>query len=966
MSGVLISIAVSAQNIQVRGQVKDATGETIIGANVIVKGTTNGTITDFDGNFRIDAPSNSTLVISCIGYQPIEVNVTDGSPLNIVMKEDSELLDEVVVIGYGQVRKSDATGSVLSVKPDEFNKGSQITAEDALVGKIAGVNVVPGSGAPGEGGTIRIRMGASLSASNDPLIVIDGFPVHNASISSINPNDIESFTVLKDASATAIYGSRASNGVIIITTKKGNADGKLKPRVNYTSNFTLSTVYDYMDVLSAKEYREVFNKYSTNPEFPLGDANTDWQKEIYRDAFGQEHNLSVTGALKNLPYRVSAGYTNQDGIIKKNNYDRTSLGVGVSPKFFDNHLSVDINVKGSYEHNRSVSTGVIGSAISFDPTRPVYQENPDNIGLGYFTWIVGDIPISIAPVNPVSTIYLADRNKNTKRSIGNMALNYKVHGLEDLVLNVNMGYDVQVANTHNVTPDKAPSMYTGNQKNGTGENYREKNENRSTLLDMYANYSKDFNKHNMSLMGGYGWQRFWYRNNSSTHDLQENELSSPKHDEAELFLISFFGRANYSYDHKYLLTATLRADASSRFAPGSRWGYFPSAAAAWRISEEAFLQDFQNLSDLKFRLSYGQTGQQSIGSYYQHLSIYTASYNENRYKFGNTWYTTYRPDGYDPKIKWETTITYNIGLDYGFFNNRLSGTLDFYTRKTKDLLNNIYVPAGSNFTNVIDTNIGNMKGKGVEVAVNVIPVKTRDWEWSVSGNFTWNSSKITKLNTIDTDDNYIKTGNAGGTGKYLQIHKVGETPYTFFLLKQAYDENGNPLDGEYISPDGEIVKSEEDSNKYITGKSSQAPYFYGFSTKLTYKNWDLGINAHGSFGNYIFNYIKAGYSFESLYSAQGTSGNILRSTLKDGFTTQQLYSDHYLENGRFLRIDNIRLGYTFNKLWNSSSNLCVSFAVQNVVTFTPYSGIDPEIYNGIDNNTYQRPRVYMVGLNLNF
>ncbi|MCD8029547.1 MAG: TonB-dependent receptor [Bacteroides sp.] len=966
MSGVLISIAVSAQNIQVRGQVKDTTSETIIGANVIVAGTTNGTITDFDGNFQIDAPRNSTLVISCIGYQPIEVTATDGSPLNIVMKEDSELLDEVVVIGYGQVRKADATGSVLTVKPDEFNKGSQITAEDALVGKIAGVNVVPGSGAPGEGGTIRIRMGASLSASNDPLIVIDGFPVSGSSISSINPNDIESFTVLKDASATAIYGSRASNGVIIITTKKGNSDGKLKPRVNYSSNFTLSTVYDYMDVLSADEYRKVFKEHATSPDFPLGNADTDWQKEIYRNAFGQEHNLSVTGATRHLPYRVSVGYTNQDGIIKSNNYERTSLGLGVSPKFFDNHLSIDANIKGSIENNQTVSSGVIGSAVSFDPTRPIYEDYPDNVGLGYYTWMVNGNPISIAPVNPVATINLTDRNKKTKRSIGNMALNYKVHGLEDLVLSVNMGYDWSVANTHNVTPDKAPSMYTGNQTNGTGEDYREKNENRSTLLDMYANYSKELNKHNMSIMGGYGWQRFWYRNNDSTKDLEGNELKSGKHDEAELYLLSFFGRANYSYDHRYMLTATLRADASSRFASGERWGYFPSVAGAWRISEEAFLQDSPSLSDLKFRLSYGQTGQQSIGSYYQHLATYEASYNEYRYKFGNTWYTTYRPNGYDSKIKWETTTTYNIGLDFGFLGNRISGTLDFYTRKTKDLLNYIYVPAGNNFTNVIDTNIGNMKGKGVEIALTAIPIKTKDFEWSVSGNFTWNTSKITKLNTIDTEDNYVKTGNAGGTGKYLQVHKVGETPYTFFLLKQAYDEDGNPLDGKYIDHDGNITESEEDSNKYVTGKSSQVPYFYGFSTKLTWKNWDLGINAHGSFGNYVFNYVDAGYSFASLYSSQGTSGNILRSTLKNAFKDQRLYTDHFLENARFLRIDNIRLGYTFNKLWNNSSNLTVSFAVQNVVTFTPYSGIDPEIYNGIDNNTYQRPRVYMFGLNLNF
>ena len=674
----------------------------------------------------------------------------------------------------------------------------------------------------------------------------------------------------------------------------------------------------------------------------------------------------MTGALKNMPYRVSVGYTNQNGTLKNNNYERINASVGLSPKFFDKHLSVDINVKGSIENNQPVSTGVIGSAISFDPTRPVYEDYEGNVGLGYYTWMNGGKPITLAAANPVADLELADKLEKTKRSIGNIALDYKVHGLEDLRFNLNMGYDIQKNDNRENVPDLAPSMYTGNQNDGTGKRYKYHQTKRNTLLDFYANYDKELKDHHINVMGGYGWQRFWYKNNSVTTDTEGKELATPQHAEAELYLLSFYGRVNYSWKQRYMLTATLRADASSRFSPDNRWGYFPSVAAAWRVNEEAFLSNFKALSDLKLRLSYGQTGQQSIGSYYQHLPTYTASYDESRYYFGDQWYTTYRPNGYDANIKWETTETYNIGIDYGFLNNRISGTIDYYWRTTKDLLNKIFVPAGSNFTNMIETNIGNMKSKGLEIGINVIPVKNKDWEWTVSGNFTWNTSEITKLNTIDREDNYVKTGNAGGTGKYLQVHMVGETPNTFYLLQQAYDDNGKPLDGKYIAKDGSITSSEEDANKYVTGKSSKAPYYCGLSTRLTYKNWDLGINGHGSFGAYVYNYVKASDSLDGLYGGTGVSSNILRSTLETGFTQDRIYTDYFLEKGDFFRIDNITLGHTFDKLWNEKTSLRLSFTVQNVCTLTGYSGLDPEIYSGIDKNIYQRPRMFMLGVNLNF
>ena len=960
------------QSSVVKGVVKDSNGEPLLGVNVLVKGTTIGAVTDIDGNFSFEAPAGCTLVISYIGFESQEVKVKGNAPLNIILKEDSEALDEVVVVGYGVQKKSDVTGALSSVKGDDLTKLSISRTDQALQGQMAGVMVQNSVAAPGESPNIIIRGGNSLKGENAPLVVIDG--VLGGDLSLIDPNDITSIEVLKDASSTSIYGSRGANGVIMVTTKRGQTG---KPTVSYSGYVSLSQVSKKMDMLNGQELygllKEAQEKYPTTalkiPEWidPNNLNNTDWQDEIYRVAMGTDHNLSMTGALKNMPYRVSVGYTNQNGTLKNNNYQRLNASIGLSPKFFDKHLSVDINIKGSIEDEKPVSTSVIGSAVGFDPTRPVYQNYDGNVGLGYYMWMgVSNTPITLAASNPVSDLELADKQNKTKRSIGNIALDYKIHGFEDFRLNLNMGYDFLTEDKHDNMPDLAPAMYTGNEQDGTGKRYTYHNDKRNTLLDFYANYAKDFNDHNLNAMAGYGWQRFWYKNHDTTTDTKGEDLTSPKHEEAELYLLSFYGRLNYSWKQRYMLTATLRADASSRFSPETRWGYFPSVAAAWRVNDEAFLADNKVVSDLKLRLSYGQTGQQSIGSYYQHLSTYTASYDESRYLFGNKWYTTYRPNGYDPNIKWETTETYNIGIDYGFLNNRISGTIDYYWRNTKDLLNDIFVPAGSNFTNRIETNIGDMESKGLEIGVNLVPIQTKDWEWNISGNFTWNASKITKLNTIDNESNYVKTGNAGGTGRYLQVHMVGETPNTYYLLKQAYDENGQPLDGKYIVKDGSITSSEEDSNKYVTGKSSKAPYYCGLSTRLSYKNWDLGINGHGSFGFYVYNYVAASNSLDALYGSNGVSSNILRSTLENKFTQDRQFTDHFLERGNFFRIDNITIGHTFNKLWNDGTSLRLSFAVQNVCTLSGYSGLDPELYDGIDKNIYQRPRTFMLGVNLNF
>lgn len=968
-----ISTSINAQDINVKGRVIDENGEPIIGANILVKGTTNGTITDYDGNFTLEVSDKNAIIrIGYIGYKDYEVSASQQN-LVIVLKENTEMLEDVVVIGYGTVKKSDATGSVTAIKPDDFNKGLQTTAQDALVGKMSGVNVVSGSGAPGSSATIRIRSGASLSASNDPLIVIDGVPVDNSTIEgggnvigAINPNDIETFTILKDASATAIYGSRASNGVIVITTKKGTSN---KPQVNYSLNLGLSTTTKRLEVLDAEEFKSFVPTVTGVPSNPsFGTASTDWQDEIYRPAFSQEHNLSISGKIKEkTPYRASIGYTNQAGVIRNNDYQRVTFNGGISPKFFDDHLSVDLNLKMSYESNDKVDDSVVSSALRYDPTRPVKTGSATastDPGLGYFIWMNGNSPMAIQTDNPVALLELQKDNTSILRSIGNANINYKVHNLEDLSFTLNMGYDILSSKEDKDVPELAGMMYTSNMKDGTGLMYDGKQEKKNALLDFYGTYAPDWGeKHNFNVMAGYGWQHFWRKYNTTTLSPEGEELFSPTHYETEYYLLSLYGRLNYTFNNRYMLTATLRADASSRFASNNRWGYFPSVALGWKISEEDFFKDQDVMTDLKLRLSYGQTGQQDILNDYPYMTTFNVSYPESSYLFGNTWYQTYRPNGYDPDIKWETTTTYNAGIDFGFLNNRIYGSIDYYKRHTKDLLNTINVIAGTNYAPVLTTNIGAMDNQGAEFSINFVPISTKDWNWSVGFNYTWNDSKITKLNMVDSDDNFVQTGSISDTGKTVQVFMVGERPYTFYLAKQAYDASGKPLEGQYIQPDGSISSTE---TRYATGKSSLPTSYLGFNTQVSYKNWDFAISGHGSFGNYMYNYVAADQYIQSVYSDQGSYSNILKATQETGFQTQQLYSDYFLENASFFRIDNISLGYTFHKLWNSSSSLRLTFGVQNVAVFTGYSGIDPEIYSGIDREVYPRPRTYSFSASLSF
>ncbi len=986
--GLFLSVNTFAQQIVVKGIVKDTTGEPIIGANVIVKGTTNGTITDFDGNFLLNANKGDIIIISFIGYRSQEAQA--AASMNIILKDDTELLDEVVVIGYGSVKKDDLSGSVVAIKAEEMNKGAVTSPQELIMGKVPGLSVSQGDGAPGAGSTIRIRGGASLNASNDPLIVIDGIPVSNDAapgtpnaLATINPNDIETFTVLKDASATAIYGSRASNGVIIIQTKKGTQD---KIKVSYSGTFTAKDPYKRIETLDAQSFREVMQA-----QYPEGTAqsadiqrilnvypnqSTDWQDAIYQTGLSTDQNIGIAGKAGFMPFRISLGYNTEKGTLKTSKYERYTGAVNLSPKFFDNHLSVDINVKGTINKNRFADSGAVGAAAFFDPTKPIYDE--ENRYNGYWNWgIVQGAQADLATQNPLSLLYDRNNHGTTKRSLGNIQFDYKIHGLEDLHANLNLGYDVAKTTGRNFVNSNSVQAQLDKTFTGLGQGNTWNNLRRNHLLDFYMNYAKNIEsiKSNFDIMAGYSWQHFYYANHDITYSNPTEDLGAKEgytYDENERhyirddhrripyenYLISFFGRLNYNFMDRYLLTATLRRDGSSRFSENNRWGLFPSAALAWTISNEPFMKATENvLSKLKLRLGYGVTGQQEIGDY-QYITSYSFSTNPNTTYLGTT---LLKPNGYSPDLKWEQTTTYNVAIDFGFLNNRINGSIEYYQKHTKDLLNTISAAAGTNFINLITANVGKMKNKGVEANVNAIAIQSKDFTWEVGYNITWNDSKITKLTTTFNPD---YQGIDAGTN---QKHQVGEMPGTFYLYQQVYDENGKPIQNAFVdrNNDGQITEAD----RYLTHKSPMAKVYMGFSSQFSYKKWDLGFNLRANFGNYVYNGVASGNSTSNNYGGKGFITNLYNGFQDTGFTllntSEQMASDYFLENASFLKMDNLTLGYSFQNLFAAKLSGRISASVQNVFTISKYSGLDPEC-GAIDSNIWPRPRTYTIGLNLNF
>jgi len=990
--GLFLSVGAFAQ-IDVKGHVKDAQGEPIIGATVRVANTQIATVTDFDGNFSLKANQGADITISYIGYQTQTVKAAYN--LEITLQEDATTLENVVVIGYGVARKNDLTGSVTAIKPDDKNHGLITNAQDMILGKIAGVNVTTDGGTPGGGASIRIRGGSSLNASNDPLIVIDGLAMDNQGIkgaanplSMVNPNDIESFTVLKDASATAIYGSRGSNGVIIITTKKGRKGQK--PSISYNGNVSYSVKKKTLDVLGADEYRNFIRSYygaDSDAAALLGNANTDWQDQIFTGAFGTDHNVTISGGLKNMPYRFSVGYTNQDGILSGSHFERTTASVTLNPSFLDDHLKFNINGKFMHSFNRYANSGAIGEAVRMDPTQPIWGGDAFRNYGGYFAWTDTGAPLkdpnypttqnSNAAKNPMALLNEKDDHANSFDYMGNVEIDYQIHGFEDLRLHANLSGDW--ANGRQVTTYESwgPSnFYYGNDGFTKESKY-------NLTFSAYAQYYKDFLKtQHFDIMAGYEWSHNKYWGNSryagmypltttQTDDITGEPLAGKEYTpsvgewEQESYLVSFFGRANYIAFDRYMVTATVRRDGSSRFK--EHWATFPSVALGWKINEEAILRNVKWMNELKLRLGWGKTGQQDgIGNY-----NYFASYNVNinntngRYPINgvNSTGILYRPDAYNEDLKWETTTTWNAGLDFGFFNNRISGSVDIYKRKTTDLINSAPAPAGTNFRNSIMKNIGSLENKGIEASLTVRPIQTEDWRWEVTGNFTYNKNEITELTG---ESSIIKTGGiSAGTGNQVQAQAVGHPANSFYVYQQVYGTDGRPLEGVFVdqNADGQITDADR-----IFYKSPAAPYIAGLSSRLQFKNWDFGFSLRASFDNYVYWDKQAGYSniAKRYDSSFKYLQNVTPQAVTNGWTTyDKVITDYFIHNASFLKCDNITLGYSF-KTFDDYLNGRVYLSATNVFTITKYDGIDPEVNGGIDNGIYPRPFTVQMGVNLNF
>lgn len=976
-------VVVNAQS-KVTGQVTDSkSGAGLQGVTVMVKGSSVAAQTDATGNYSITAAPTATLVFSSVGYTSSEEPISGRSVVNVVMNQTAEKLSEVVIIGYGSVKKTDATGAVTALTSKDFNKGSFSTPEQLISGKIPGVQITSNSGIPGGGSTIRIRGGASINAGNDPLIVIDGVPISNEGVkglpnllASLNPNDIESFNVLKDASATAIYGSRGSNGVILIVTKKGRRG---KPQISFSTQFSVGKVPKKVNVLSADEFRKFVNANGTPAQIALlGNANTDWQNEIFQTSLGSDNNISFSGSFNNIPYRISLGYLNQNGVVRTDNFQRGTVAINLSPSFFDNHLKVNLNLKGTVAKSRYANAGTaIGSAVGFDPTQPV-MSGVKNYG-GYFQYTDPTTPTgltSLAPSNPVAALEQYKKIGEPKRSIGNIQLDYKFHFLPELHANVNLGYDIADGSETTTISDSAISNYQGFSNPSSpnifhkGYYHTEKQKQRNTLFEFYFNYTKELEsiKSKIDVVAGYAFQNFLTtinNNYASAIDGTVDSSSKPTYFvvKPERALISYYGRLNYSYDGKYFLTGTIRTDGSSKFSPANRWGVFPSGAFAWKMSEEEFLKNSKILSDLKLRVGYGITGQQDGIGYYDYILNYTLSGQATQYNFGTGFHQMYKPLPYNPNLKWEQTATTNLGIDFGFYNNRITGSMDYYFKKTSDLLNTVSVASGTNFGNQITANIGDMENEGFELNLSASVVKNDRFTWDAGFNFTYNQNKITKLSNNDVGSLGVPAANSNIGFTAIQQQTVGHPLNSFYVYQQVYDQSGKPIEGLYADRNRDGVITEADKYWFHSPAPQQ---FYGFFSNFTYGKWNAGFTLRANVGNYMMNQIARGSaSIKSVFGNASFLTNAAKNINDTKFANSPDFSDLFIENASFLKMDNLYVGYNFGKVFNGV-NLRANLNVQNVFVITKYTGVDPEIPNGIDNGFYPRPRVISVGFNLDF
>jgi TonB-linked SusC/RagA family outer membrane protein len=976
ISCLLHTTSVRAQGsaVPITGTVTNEKGQPIEAASVSISGSGKGTVTDKNGFFSLTAPIRTVLIITYVGYDTVVRQAAQNS-LQIVLHPAGSSLNDVIVIGYGTQKRKEVTGAIATVSAKDFQQGSITTPEQLIAGKVAGVSITSNGGSPGAGSTIRIRGGASLNASNDPLIVIDGLPLSGNNIyglsntlSMVNPNEIESFTILKDAASTAIYGSRASNGVILISTKRG---GNGRAKFNFSTQISVSKLIKEEPVLSAGQFRQYVDSlgggsYDNVHTYKslLGASNTDWQKEIYQTAISTDNNLSVTGSLKDLPYRFSVGFLSQQGILRTDNLQRVTAGLALSPGLFDNHLKIDISLKGAVANPRFANNAAISSAVYFDPTQPVHAKSPYG---NYFEWASvdagsGAITLNkLAPRNPVALLDLYNNSATVYRSFGNVRFDYKLHFLPDLHANLNLGYDIAKGSGTTKVPAYAAQNYLD-----SGQNNKYRNKIGNTVLEFYLNYDKTIPslRSHITLLAGYG-----YYNNLSTNynypNIRANGDTIPGSkpafplDKPENTLISYYGRLVYTYNDRYILAGSLRRDGSSRFGPDVRWGLFPSAAFTWRINQENFLKSVSAISDMKLRLSYGITGNQDGIYNYPYLAVYSLGDNTSRVQFGNEYYNMASPAAYDAGIKWEQTSTYNAGLDLGFLDNRLQATFDVYYKKTHDLLNTIPIPAGSNFSSTLLTNVGNIENKGVEFQFAATPVKTKDFTWDLGFNVARNSNKITNL-TATKDSSYPGTLTGNGV---VQINSVGYNANAFYVYHQVYDKTGRPVEGVYQDINGDGVINQQDLYRY---KSPFPKWIFGFSTSFTYQRWTLSTVLRANLGNYTYNSIAVGGIRSNVLNPLGYLAGSITSVLNSRFYYGQPQSDYYVENASFLKMDNLGLSYNVGDLIHKTVKLRINANVQNVFTVTKYTGLDPEIYGGIDNTLYPRPRTFVLGANLQF
>ena len=966
---VMLATDVSAQPDRrvVTGQVVDQNNEAVIGAAVVVAGTTQGTVTDIDGRFSLQvSPEAKELTVSFIGYTT-QTQAISGPTLNFTLEEELTNLSDVVVIGYGTSKKGDLTGSVSNVTSEDFNVGLINSAEQLINGKVAGVQIMSNSGSPSAGSTIKIRGGASLNASNDPLIVLDGVPLENGGISGnssnflslVNPADIESMTVLKDASSTAIYGSRASNGVIIITTKKGSKD---KINISFSTTHSLQFKGEMIDMLSRQEFIDVITEDGTYASL-LGDADTDWNDEVFKVAYGTDNNLSISAKAGFMPIRLSLGYYYQNGVLDTDNNQRYSGNLNLTPSFFKDYLKVNVGVKGSINKNRFAPTAAIYNAARFNPTIPVMSGNSEYGGYNEALDSSG-VPENGAIFNPVGLIDQTKDKSDVYRIILNADVDYKFHFLPDLKAHVTFGYDyAKGEGSVYVSPEAA--QYYSTDEASAGRDYEYGPQKlRNKLFTAYLSYNKDFGINHIDVTAGYDYQ-FWKSTTPSysTYTAGGNVVSTYAATDERHALLSAYGRLNYTLLGRYMLTATIRGDGTSRFSEDERWGVFPSVALAWRLSEEKFMESLDWLSNFKIRASYGVTGQQEGIGNYNYLPVYTVSQSGAYYQFGGEAIATYRPEAYVADLKWETTKAWNIGLDFGFINNRINGSFEYYNRKTEDLLATVPSAAGANFDKSILTNVGNVDSEGFEFNISAAIIDTQDWGWEVSYNFTYQESKVKNLSLVENGEITSTDYGTAIDSYYFQRLTEGKAPGMFYLYHQLYTEDGTPIEGEYadLNHDG-LVNS---SDLYHVKKPTP-DVIMGFSTNVRYKGWTLGTSLRANIGNYVYNGNSMGMgAFSTVSWASSQVLNLHKSYLKTHFADRQYKSDYYLENASFLKMDNVSLSYNFGKIADMF-NLNATFMVQNVFTITDYSGVDPEIPDGIDNSFYPRPRTFSIGLGIDF